>query len=77
MNEEKELIKCPKCRKSYYIETAKHRTSYHYPPIMKNGVNINPDANSTKTTCVCKECGNKFMIVERLGEIEVISRDDD
>ncbi len=77
MNEEKELIKCPKCRKSNYKETATHRTTAYYPPIMENGVNINPDANSTKTTCVCRECGTKFMIVERLGEIEVIARDDD
>lgn len=51
---------CPKCGKSYYTIRNAISTTAYYPPIYKDGFNINPDRNETKVTCVCKNCGSEF-----------------
>lgn len=53
-------IKCPKCGESYYQELYSARTCVYYPPIYKDGVNINPDRNKTTTNCRCINCGEDF-----------------
>ena len=40
------MIKCPNCGKSYYKVKYSTVTAVYYPPIYKDGVNINPDKNS-------------------------------
>jgi hypothetical protein len=57
------MIKCPYCGKSYYQEHYSTRTAVYYPPIYKDGVNVNPDRNTTKTKCTCLECNHYFYIV--------------
>lgn len=52
--------KCPHCGESYYTELYSDSTTVYYPPIYKNGVNINPDRNQTTTTCRCLNCGKEF-----------------
>ena len=53
-------IKCPKCGESYYQELYSSCTCVYYPPIYKDGVNINPDRNKTTTHCKCINCGENF-----------------
>lgn len=40
-------IKCPHCGESYYTIEESLSTCVYYPPIIKDGVNINPDRNTT------------------------------
>ena len=54
------MIKCPYCGESYYMERYTTRTAMYYPPIWKNGVNINPDRNKSTTVCTCMNCGKEF-----------------
>ena len=54
-------IKCPYCGESYYQELYATTTAVYYPPIYKNGVNINPDRNQSATTCRCLNCGKEFI----------------
>ena len=58
----KSNIKCPHCGESYYTETYSKSTCVYYPPIWKDGVNINPDRNKTTTHCKCLSCGKEFDI---------------
>lgn len=51
---------CPHCGESYYMENYSIRTAAYYPPIYKDGVNINPDRNTTTTYCTCMNCGKEF-----------------
>lgn len=62
IEENKELIKCPKCGESYYQELYSDVTTAYYPPIYKNGVNINPNSNKLTTHCRCCNCGTEFDI---------------
>lgn len=62
-------IKCPYCGESYYTEKYNVITAMYYPPIYKNGVNINPDRNITTHTCQCINCNNVFSYRTQLGEI--------
>ena len=62
-------FKCPKCGESYYMEGYNVYTAMYYPPVYKNGVNINPDKNFTTTSCLCLNCGHQFSICTRGGEI--------
>lgn len=48
---------CPKCGKCYYTIGMSYSTCAYYPPIIKNGVNINPDRNIHTTEYHCLECG--------------------
>lgn len=55
-------IKCPHCGASYYMEGSSVTTLAYYPPIWKDGVNINPDCNTITTHCKCLNCGKEFDI---------------
>ena len=55
-------IKCPHCGASYYVEIYHSSTAVYYPPIWKDGVNINPDRNKLTTHCKCLNCGEEFDI---------------
>ena len=54
--------KCPHCGESYYEEMWSTSTAVYYPPIYKDGVNINPDRNKTTTHCRCLNCNTDFDI---------------
>ena len=54
--------KCPHCGESYYTELYSESTAIYYPPIYKDGVNINPDMNKTTTHCECLNCHKEFTI---------------
>lgn len=58
--EELHSAKCPHCGASYYQELYSVSTALYCPPIYKDGVNINPDQNSSTTHCHCLECGKDF-----------------
>jgi hypothetical protein len=60
MIKEENLIKCPYCGESYYTELYSVSTAMYYPPIYKDGVNINPDRNKTNTLCMCLNCNKEF-----------------
>ena len=62
-------IKCPKCRQSYFMENYSVGTAVYYPPIYKDGVNINPDGNITTTVCTCLNCNEIFSYQTRGGEL--------
>ena len=62
-------IKCPHCGKSYYMERYSTVTAMYYPPIYKNGININPDRNITTRVCQCMNCSNTFSYQQRGDEI--------
>lgn len=53
-------VNCPHCGESYYRENYSTTTAVYYPPIYKDGVNINPDRNTTTTHCTCMNCGKNF-----------------
>lgn len=50
-------IKCPYCGESYFGVGPTFTTAVYYPPIYKNGVNINPDQNKSITKYECLKCG--------------------
>ena len=52
--------RCPHCGESYYQENYTTTTAVYYPPIYKDGVNINPDRNQSTTFCTCLNCGKEF-----------------
>lgn len=54
--------KCPNCGKSYYSTSAGYTTLAYYPPIWKDGININPDRNTTTCEATCQECNTKWTI---------------
>ena len=54
--------KCPHCGASHYMEGSSMTTLAYYPPIWKDGVNINPDRNKTTTHCKCLNCGGEFDV---------------
>lgn len=60
---EDNLHLCPHCGESYYIENYNTSTCVYYPPIYKDGVNINPDRNTTTTHCTCMNCGKEFSFI--------------
>ena len=69
-----EPIKCPHCGESYYQEGMSTCTCMYYPPIYKDGVNINPDRNIHTTYCHCLACGKEFIITSRYGEETKVSK---
>ena len=54
------MIKCPNCGKSYYMERYSVTTAMYFPPIYKDGININPDKNSETVYCDCLNCNYTF-----------------
>ena len=71
-----ERIECPRCGVSYYTEGPSMRTAVYYPPIWKDGININPDRNTTTTQCECMNCGATFYIKRCLDNVEVYTNED-
>ena len=59
-NENTNLHYCPHCGESYYRVDYSTSTCIYFPPIYKNGVNINPDKNKSTTHCTCINCGKTF-----------------
>ena len=55
-----DLNRCPHCGESYYKENYSTSTCVYYPPIYKDGININPDRNVNTTYCTCMNCGKEF-----------------
>ena len=68
-----EKICCPNCGESYYAQKYSTCTAMYYPTIMKDGVNINPDGNSTITYCECINCHYGFSYTTRYGEVTDIT----
>jgi len=66
--EQKEVKRCPYCNASSYEEMYTMTTLASYPPIYKDGVNINPDKNTITAKCHCKNCNKIFKIVN--GEVK-------
>jgi hypothetical protein len=56
------LTRCPHCGESYYRENYMTSTCVYYPPIYKDGVNINPDRNAHTAHCTCMNCGKDFSV---------------
>ena len=57
-----ETIKCPYCGNSYYTVGYTTTTAMYFPPVIKDGVNINPDRNTSTTSGQCLVCHNTFYI---------------
>lgn len=55
---------CPHCGESYYMENNRRTTCVYYPPIWKDGVNINTDRNKSTVSCTCMNCGKDFSYTE-------------
>lgn len=53
-------IKCPKCGAKYFEVGPSYCTAVYYPPIIKDGVNINTNHNKSITTYNCCECGHRW-----------------
>lgn len=53
-------IKCPNCGAKYFEVGPSCCTTVYYTPIIKDGVNINPDRNKSYTTYTCCECGHTW-----------------
>lgn len=49
-------IKCPHCGARYFTISETYTTAVYYPPIYKDGVNINPDQNKSTTKYHCLHC---------------------
>lgn len=62
-------IKCPHCNHSYYKEQYTTTTAMYYPPIYKDGININPNGNISTTVCFCLNCNQVFSYQKRYGKI--------
>jgi len=68
-------IKCPSCGESHYIEHYSTTTAMYYPPIYKDGINVNPDGNITTTYCTCCNCNHNFHYEIQNGVILSITND--
>ena len=51
---------CPHCGSDYVRVDYAIKTAAYYPPIYKDGVNINPDRNTITTHYTCLACGKDF-----------------
>ena len=52
--------KCPHCGASHYTPGVSYTTAVYYPPIYKDGVNINAGKNSTTTQYHCLACNTNW-----------------
>lgn len=53
---------CPYYGESYYSVNYTTSTAVYYPPVYKDGVNINPDRNAITTHYTCLACGKDFSL---------------
>ena len=67
------MIKCPNCGASHYSEGPSMCTAVYYPPVWKDGVNVNPDMNTRTTEAHCYECGCDFIIKSQGGKVWIES----
>ena len=65
------MIKCPYCGKSHYVEEISTITSMYFPPVYKDGVNVNPDGNIHTTECRCLECNHYFSVVRQYNDVKI------
>ena len=56
--------KCPNCGASYFSVGPSYTTAVYYPPIYKDGVNINPGKNRTITKYFCYSCEHRWEETE-------------
>lgn len=66
-------IECPNCHESNYIENYSTCTAMYFPPQYKDGVNVNPDGNTTTTYCSCCSCNHNFSYETQYGEVQRIT----
>ena len=72
--EKSSMLKCPRCGALGPItEGYSTTTAVYYPPVWKNGVNINPDRNVTTTTYTCGKCECNFSASYLRGKLLSIS----
>ena len=58
-------IKCPR-DDCMFLQGGGHTTLAYYPPIYdKNGVNTNPDRNTTTSTLKCLTCGKMWNCISQ------------
>lgn len=70
------MLKCPKCNSTSPLsQGVSMTTTVYYPPVWENGVNINPDGNTTTTKFICEKCGCKFSAKFKHGECINIKED--
>lgn len=70
------MLKCPKCNSTGPLsQGVSMTTTVYYPPVWENGVNINPDGNTTTTKFICEKCGCKFSAKFKHGECINIKED--
>jgi len=51
-------FKCPECDSDHHTGCDMGETTLvYYSPIYKNGVNVNPDRNTTTRHITCLNCG--------------------
>ena len=63
------ILKCPNCNSLGPLsQGASMTTTVYYLPVWENGVNINPDGNTTTTEFTCEKCGCKFSTTFKHGE---------
>ena len=67
------MINCPHCGKSHYTEFYSTQTAVYYPPVWKDGVNVNPDGNVTTTKYNCLECHHDFIVCFQYGKVVAIT----
>ncbi len=54
---------CPHCGKSDYTPSAGMTTCVYYPPRIVDGINVNPDRNTTTESRQCNACGQTTIII--------------
>lgn len=57
---EVEIIRCPECGESYYMEDYSTTTALYCPDVYKDGKLVSQDQNKSTTHCTCLHCGNRF-----------------
>ena len=63
-----EILKCPKCGSLGPLSQGiSMTTAVYYPPLIVNGVNVNPDGNITTTKYTCEKCGCDFVTMFQHG----------
>ena len=61
-----DLVRCPYCNESYYIEYGTWCTALGWRKIYKDGEQINKDPNTYTTECKCMACDKYFNIVRNV-----------
>ena len=59
--------KCPVCNNDTLIRGTSLATLVYYPPIYKDGENINPDMNVSTTYFTCSN-GHEFVVKSQHGK---------